>query len=103
MADFWFYTRLGFFHVLDPGGYDHVLFLMALALPFSFLQWKKVFWLATLFTVTHCISLALAAFGLVEIDAGELAMLLEGIDAPVIKRRKRYRMTPAELAHATAR
>lgn len=40
---------------------------------------------------------------LVEIDAGELAMLLEGIDAPVIKRRKRYRMTPAELAHATAR
>jgi transposase len=28
----------------------------------------------------------------VEIDAGELAMLLAGIDAPVIKRRKRYRM-----------
>jgi len=27
----------------------------------------------------------------VEIDAGELSMLLEGIDAPVIKRRKRYR------------
>jgi transposase len=28
----------------------------------------------------------------VEIDAGELTMLLEGIDAPVIKRRKRYRL-----------
>jgi transposase len=28
---------------------------------------------------------------LVEIDAGELAMLLEGIDAPTIKRRRRYR------------
>ena len=27
---------------------------------------------------------------LVEIDAGELAMLLEGIDAPSIKRRKRF-------------
>ena len=27
---------------------------------------------------------------LVEVDAGELAMLLEGIDAPSIKRRKRY-------------
>ena len=27
----------------------------------------------------------------VEVDAGELAMLLEGIDAPSIKRRKRYR------------
>ena len=28
---------------------------------------------------------------LVEIDAGELAMLLEGIDAPTLKRRRRYR------------
>jgi len=27
----------------------------------------------------------------VEVDAGELGMLLEGIDAAVIKRRKRYR------------
>jgi transposase len=27
----------------------------------------------------------------IEIDAGELAMLLEGIDAPVVKRRKRYK------------
>lgn len=27
----------------------------------------------------------------VEIDAGELAMLLEGIDAPRVRRRKRYR------------
>lgn len=26
----------------------------------------------------------------VEIDAGELAMLLEGIDAPMVRRRKRY-------------
>lgn len=28
---------------------------------------------------------------LIEVDAGELTMLLEGIDAAVIKRRKRYR------------
>jgi transposase len=28
----------------------------------------------------------------VEIDAGEFSMLLEGIDAPVITRRKRYRV-----------
>ena len=39
-----------------------------------------------------------------EIDAGELAMLLEGIDAPVIKRRKRYRMLePATTVHAVTR
>ncbi|MCX4239043.1 IS66 family insertion sequence element accessory protein TnpB [Paraliomyxa miuraensis] len=40
----------------------------------------------------------------IEIDAGELAMLLEGIDAPVIKRRKRYRMlAPATNEHVVAR
>lgn len=40
----------------------------------------------------------------IEIDAGELAMLLEGIDAPVIKRRKRYRMLePTTNVHAVAR
>jgi transposase len=39
-----------------------------------------------------------------EIDAGELAMLLEGIDAPVIKRRKRYRMLEAATTvHAATR
>lgn len=30
----------------------------------------------------------------VEIDAGELAMLLEGIDAPIVRRRKRYKKPP---------
>ena len=30
----------------------------------------------------------------VEIDAGELAMLLEGIDAPKVRRRKRYVLRP---------
>jgi transposase len=40
----------------------------------------------------------------VEIDAGELAMLLAGIDAAVIKRRKRYRMLEPETnVHAVAR
>ena len=32
------------------------------------------------------------AQGHVELDAGELSMLLEGIDAPVVKRRKRFRL-----------
>lgn len=71
-----FYGDLGFFHVLDPNGYDHVLFLTALALPFGFPQWRRVFWLATLFTLTHCFSLALAAFGLIQADAGIVEFLI---------------------------
>lgn len=35
---------------------------------------------------------------LLEVDAGELGMLLSGIDAPVVKRRKRYRHRPAEVS-----
>ncbi|MGB5403985.1 HupE/UreJ family protein [Robiginitalea sp.] len=76
MNDFWFYTELGFTHVLDPNGYDHVLFLTALALPFSFGQWKKVFWLATLFTLTHCLSLALAAYGIVQVNSDLVELLI---------------------------
>ena len=76
MENFWFYGELGFFHVLDPAGYDHVLFLTALALPFTFLQWKRVFWLATLFTVAHCFSLALAAYNLVNVSAAWVEFLI---------------------------
>jgi len=39
---------------------------------------------------------------LVEIDAGELAMLLEGIDAPTIKRRRRYRVPESTNTMSTS-
>lgn len=68
MQDFWFYLKLGFNHVLDPGAYDHVLFLVALAAPFGFRTWKKAIILATIFTIAHCISLALAAYELLEVS-----------------------------------
>ena len=71
-----FYAKLGFQHVLDPAGYDHVLFLLALALPFTFRQWKRVFWLATLFTLAHCFSLALAAYDWVSVPAEWVEFLI---------------------------
>lgn len=76
MGNFGIYGELGFFHVMDPAGYDHVLFLIALALPFGLAMWKKVFWLATLFTVSHCLSLALAAFGVVNFDSALVEFLI---------------------------
>ena len=62
MQDFIFYFELGFFHVLDWKAYDHLLFLAALTLPFSFREMKTVFWLVTLFTFGHTFSLVLSAF-----------------------------------------
>jgi len=62
MDEFGFYIKMGFNHVLDPNAYDHVLFLLALALPFVLRQWKTVVILATIFTITHCLALGLSVY-----------------------------------------
>ena len=76
MQDFWFYTRLGLDHVLDFSAYDHILFLSALAIPFTFKNWANVVWLATIFTVTHCLSLGLSAFEIITVDVSLIEFLI---------------------------
>ncbi len=76
MQEFWFYIKLGFSHVLDLGAYDHILFLSALAIPFTFKNWKKVVILATIFTIAHCTSLALSAFEVATVDVGLIEFLI---------------------------
>jgi len=66
-----FYFNLGFRHITDLQGYDHMLFLLALTLPLSFSLWKPTLKWITAFTVGHSISLAIAAFRLGRI-AGRL-------------------------------
>ncbi len=70
MGDFWFYITLGLDHVLDLSAYDHILFLTALSLPFTFRSWKKVLVLVTVFTIAHCTSLGLSVYGIVVMDSG---------------------------------
>ena len=36
MSEFWMYFNIGLKHVLDINAYDHVLFLMALVIPYAF-------------------------------------------------------------------
>ena len=60
MSEFWIYFQIGLKHVLDIHAYDHVLFLIALAVPFSFKDWKRVVLLVTLFTVGHTMALLLS-------------------------------------------
>ncbi|MEM8999022.1 MAG: HupE/UreJ family protein [Bacteroidota bacterium] len=76
MQDFWFYIQLGFEHVLDLAAYDHILFLAALAVPFTFKSWKKIVILATIFTVAHCLSLAFAVYGIVSVDVSLIEFLI---------------------------
>ena len=42
MDQFWFYFNLGFSHVLDINGLDHFYFLIALSLPLTFNEIRKL-------------------------------------------------------------
>lgn len=76
MENFWFYVKLGFWHVLDMSAYDHILFLTALTIPFTLRRWKSILLLATLFTVAHCTSLALSVYGILVMDKALIEFLI---------------------------
>lgn len=76
MSDFWLYFNIGLKHVLDIRGYDHVLFLIALALPYAFKDWRKILLLVTLFTIGHTLSLLLSVFGMVTINSAIVEFLI---------------------------
>lgn len=70
------YARLGFEHILDPEGYDHILFLAALCAVYRLSMWRELLVLVTAFTVGHSVSLALATVGVVEVDSGWVEFLI---------------------------
>lgn len=76
MNDFIFYFKIGLNHVLDFSAYDHILFLIVLAVVFNFKNWKKVLWLVTLFTIGHSITLALSAYEVLKIKIDLIEFLI---------------------------
>ena len=60
------YFNLGITHIIDFAGYDHMLFLLALCIPYVWKDWKKVVVMATAFTIGHSITLAVAIYDLVQ-------------------------------------
>ena len=76
MENFLFYIALGLNHVLDFAAYDHILFLTALSLPFTFKSWKRVLILATVFTIAHCLSLGLSVYDIMVMEVGLIEFLI---------------------------
>jgi len=76
MDDFILYVKMGFNHVLDFSAYDHILFLIVLAVIYSVKQWKNVLWLVTLFTLGHSLTLALSAYGILKIRIDLIEFLI---------------------------
>lgn len=62
------YLELGFDHISDLKGYDHILFIIALCAVFSVSDWKKILILVTAFTIGHSITLALSALHIISVS-----------------------------------
>ncbi len=76
MSEFWIYFQIGLKHVLDIHAYDHVLFLIALAVPFSFKDWKQIVLLVSMFTIGHTLALLLSIFGIIAIKVNVVELLI---------------------------
>lgn len=76
LENFWFNVKIGINHILDINGYDHVLFLMVLAVPYVFKDWKRVLVLVTLFTIGHTVSLFLGAYDVVTVNSKLVEFLI---------------------------
>ena len=57
MDSFYFNLLLGFQHVLDFDGLDHLFFIVVLVINHTFKIWRKTFIWVTFFTLGHTISL----------------------------------------------
>lgn len=67
MSDFWLYFSLGLKHVLNFNAYDHILFLLALCVPYEFKEWKRLLLLISFFTLGHTISLLFGVYNLISL------------------------------------
>lgn len=76
MDDFLIYLRLGFDHITDPRGYDHILFVVALCAVYTLGQWRQVLILITAFTIGHSITLFLATLQLIHYKTDLIELLI---------------------------
>ena len=76
MTEFELYLRLGFEHISDLKGYDHILFVIALAAVYPLREWKHLLILVTAFTIGHSVTLALSTLGWVNVDADLIETLI---------------------------
>lgn len=76
MQDFPLYFELGFQHILDWAGYDHILFVSALCALYTFKNWQRVLWLVTAFTLGHSITLAVSVLDKVKLPAAWIEFLI---------------------------
>ena len=76
MSELLAFASLGFQHITDPRGADHIVFLLALAAIYRFKDWRECVWVVTAFTAGHSVTLALAVTGVLDLPAGVIEFLI---------------------------
>lgn len=75
-SEFAVYFRLGFEHIADIRGYDHILFIAALTVAYAPKEWRRLLILVTAFTLGHSITLALATVGAISVNTTLVEVLI---------------------------
>ncbi len=76
MNDFLFYFREGIYHITDLRGYDHILFVAALCLPYLLKDWRRILVLITAFTIGHSATLALSIYNKILVPGSWIEFLI---------------------------
>ena len=76
MSEFQLFLQMGFEHISDPNGYDHILFILALCAVYQPKDWKQILVLVTAFTLGHSITLALATLQIVNVSGDVIEFLI---------------------------
>jgi hypothetical protein len=76
VSEFALYLRLGATHIADLAGYDHILFVAALAVSYPPAAWRRLALLVTAFTVGHSLTLVLSTLGWVRVSASLIEALI---------------------------
>jgi len=76
MQDFSLYFELGWQHILNWKGYDHILFVIVLCGAYTLADWKRVLFLVTAFTIGHSITLALSVLKIITIRTDLIEFLI---------------------------
>lgn len=76
MNQFQLYFNLGIQHILDLKGFDHILFVLALAVVYMMKDWGRILVLVTAFTIGHSLTLALATLNVIRINTDLVEFLI---------------------------
>jgi hypothetical protein len=76
MHEFWMYTQIGFNHIANLSGMDHILFVTALCIRYQLSDWKKWLILVTAFTIGHSVTLVLSVFNYLDFSTNWIEFLI---------------------------